>query len=87
MDQQFEDFVERNPHVVEIFVRLSLRAARSGHRVGAKAVWERMRWELVVETDEASPRLNNNYTSRMARLAMARHPELDGFFDIRELRS
>lgn len=87
LDREFNRFVERNPHVVTLFISFALRAQQRGQKIGAKAVWERLRWDLVVETDEVAPRLNNNYTSRMARLAMEREPRLDEFFETRELRT
>lgn len=52
-------------------------------------VWERARWEFVMGTDDQSSdfKLNNNYHSRYARLIMEQEDDLDGFFDLRELRS
>lgn len=57
--------------------------------MGIAMLWERMRWELTVETDSVDLgddfKLNNNYRSRYARLIMNNEPDLAGFFDIRRL--
>lgn len=87
LDRRFERFVEENPHVYREFVRFAREARRAGLRVGAKAVWERLRWELAIATTDAEWKLNNSFTSRMARLAMEREPDLAGFFETREIKS
>ena len=48
---------------------------------------EVMRWDTRLTTNGDPFKLNNSYTSRLARAAVARHPELDDFFEQRELRS
>jgi len=35
----------------------------------------------------SSPKLNNNFTSRMARKLMEEDPEFKGFFELRRLKS
>lgn len=87
LDQRFADFHAKNPQVYRALLRLARQAAARGvTRLGAKALWERLRWEVAVETTESFPTLNNNYTSRYARL-LAREPGLEGLFEVRELRS
>ena len=71
---QFRAFHEATPHVWEHIERFALEAARAGEKFGAKAVWERMRWHIRIETTE-SHKLNKNYTSRYARLSEERYPQ------------
>lgn len=87
LDEEFALWADDNERVVALFIRYALAAKRSGKKVGAKAVWERLRWELHVESTGDGPRLNNNYTALVARVAMEREPELRGFFDTRERRA
>ena len=89
-DQRFTDFNESNPHVYVELVRLARQARGAGRRkLGIRMLWERMRWTFTVETvrPEGDPKLNNDFTSRYARLIMQHEPELAGMFDLRELRS
>lgn len=86
----FEEFHARHPEVYAMFERFSLEMLAGGLNLGAKAVWERMRWEtrvgpLCVTT--RTYRLNNNFTPYYARLFMARHPEHAHAFHKRRVRS
>lgn len=87
LDESFRRFHEANPHVYDALRLVALHAARRGRRVGIKAIYERVRWEYQVQTarQEDAYKLNNNYTSRYARLLMENEPELAGFFEIRKL--
>ena len=70
------------------FIRLAIAASRSGVKVGAKEIWERLRWHYKARKAEGEEwRLNNNYTAYAARMAMERVPELRGFFSVRETKT
>ena len=83
IDDQFNDWLADHPHVVDRFIRLTRDAKNRGRRVGAKAVWERLRWE----EDLGDADLNNNLTSRVARYVMSACPDLEDYFHTRELRA
>ncbi|MDF0602101.1 hypothetical protein P1J78_15275 [Psychromarinibacter sp. C21-152] len=85
----FERFHRENPHVYDLFDRFARRLVASGETgFGAKALWERLRWEVRVETRSSEKvRLNNNYTALYARLWMERNPEHAGFFRTRQRQS
>lgn len=93
-DAAFWKFHARNPGVLELFLRFAreAKAARirrpGAPRIGAKAIWERIRWEysVVEEIDSSAFVLNNNYVSRYARLAMMKEPSLAGMFETRKLK-
>ena len=87
LQARFEQFHEANPHVYATLERLAERWLASHPKVGTKMLWERLRWELSVDTTEHRPRLNNSYTSRYARLLLARHPEWTGRIETRQLVS
>lgn len=90
IDQKFAAFHRDNPHVYATLVRLAREAKRAGKtKVGVKALWERMRWDLWLATAHGAdePKLDNNFTSRFARLIDEREPDLRGLFETRRLRA
>lgn len=56
---------------------------------GIKALWEAARYTyyLRVGPDAEGWKVNNNWTSRIARELMMNEPELEGFFELRHLRA
>ncbi len=82
---EFERYLRDNPKVYELFERYALEAAKCGKRIGAKAIWERMRWYAQVETkDPDGYKLNNNYTSWMVRKFREDHPGYGMVFSVRQ---
>jgi hypothetical protein len=85
--QAFETWVHTatGGAVANLFIRLAIGCNRRGMKVGAKAIWERLRWHYGVRKEAAERyALNNNYVAYMARFAMDRAEELKGYFDLRE---
>lgn len=87
LDAQFEEFHKNNPEVYQELVRLARQMKARGHKqIGIKMLWEVLRWERAMKTtDQTEWKLNNNYTSRYARLIMENEPDLEGFFVTRGL--
>ena len=91
-DRAFLDFHGANPQVYTSFVEyareMKYAMIRRGEKpvIGAKAVWERLRWQVVLTTTDDDFKLNNNHVSRYARLAMQREPDLAGMFNTRRLK-
>lgn len=87
IEAQFVAFHHRNPEVYDTLLVLANRWQEAGHdRVGISMLWEIVRWERGLSCEDGSTfRLNNNYRSRYARLLMANHPHLAGFFETRSL--
>lgn len=88
-DAAFEAYHAANPQIYEAVVRFSLELKRRGRwHLGMKAVFERLRWWSNVEATTGDAfKLNNNWTSRYARLVMKNEPELTGFFETRARRT
>lgn len=87
LEQKFVEFHAANPHVYERLVALARQArARGRDKLGMKMLFEVVRWEHTLRTDDPEFKLNNNYTAFYARLIMAREPDLRGIFDTREQR-
>ncbi len=91
IQNQFEQFHHKHPNVLHELARLAWQAKNQGRtKIGMKQLFEVLRWERMIAglPDEGEAfKLNNNYTSRYARLIMARYPDLEGMFDTRELRA
>lgn len=90
IEERFEQFHEANPHVAEALARLALRLRRRGRkRFGMKALFEILRYQHALQTDDpnSSFKLNNDFSSRYARLLMDEYAELEDFFETRELKS
>lgn len=86
---RFEAFHQKHPEVYKTLVRLAFELkARGFRRYGLKSLFERVRWHFQVDLDLGEDwKINNNYSSRYARKLMAEFPELDGFFELRELKA
>lgn len=89
--ERFEAFCDANPHVWLKFEEMALEAiellASKGRpkRIGAKTIWENMRWfELKHGTVGDEYLLNNSYTALMARRFQREHPEHAELFETRE---
>lgn len=89
IDARFQVFHAEHPEVYREFVRLAREARASGlPRVGAKLIAEVIRWNRLTSGKDAEGfRINNVFVSRYARLIMEREPDLEGFFETRELQS
>ena len=88
LDARFARFHAANPHVYRALVALAMPLVRAGcRRIGVKLLIEKLRYEYALATAGDEFRLNNNYTSRYARLLVADHPELRDIIEQRELRT
>ena len=88
IEEQFEAFHAANPHIMRRLVEIAWQAKAAGrNQMGIALLWERMRWDLFVESQGDEYKLNNNYRSHYARKIMADHPMLRGMFHTRELRA
>lgn len=84
--EAFYRFHADNPEVWTLFERFALEAADAGaSRIGARLVWERLRWEgLVRATRGGEPfKLNDHLVPFYARLFLQRHPEHAGLLETR----
>lgn len=61
---------------------LKLKSQGFGH-YSSDAILHRIRWHMHVERGRRDFKCNNNWTSRLARWLLSRHPEMDGFFELR----
>lgn len=76
-----------HPEVYEALRVLALQAVRAGRRrLGMRALWERMRWELELRTGDVPYKLDNCLAPGYARLLTERELELSDVFEFRGRR-
>lgn len=77
-------FIEQNPIIFETFCQRAKQLKNHGYKHGgAKDIWESMRRDARVQSNDDKIKLNNNYVTTFAILAMKRCPDLKGFFQVR----
>jgi hypothetical protein len=89
IQEAFDRFHGDHPEVETYLIALAYELRGKGYRrYGISALWERLRWHFQIEVGLGEDfKLNNNFRSRYARKIMQERPDLDGFFEIRELRA
>ena len=89
MRSQVAEFHANNPEVWKMFVGFTFEMIMSGRKhYSAKAVFERLRWEVDISRGPANTfKLNNNYPAFYARRFHRIYPEHAGFFRTRKQTS
>jgi len=83
---RFAKYHQDNPQIYRAFNLFAWEAINKGRKYyGAKALMEVVRWKTTVEGSGIF-KINNNYTSRYARMWEANNPQHEGFFRKRLLR-
>lgn len=80
---KFQTYHYDNIHVYELFKKFSLEVKSVQPFYGAKAIMERIRWEMDMSTVGDRFKINNNYTSFYARLLASESSEFEHFFKTR----
>ena len=86
LTERYAAWRELNPHIYELFKQFALEAWASGSRVGAKAIAERIRWELRIRY-RGDYKVNNSFVSRMARELIEEDERFVDWFETRRLRA
>ena len=83
--RDFQQWTKDNPKVYPMFEKYAMQAARAGKIIGAKAIVERLRWDLTFDTDgDEMYKLNNNWTAFLARKFKEAHPDFARIFATRK---
>ena len=86
LDERFALFDEANPWVADALVELADDlVAHGARRIGVKHLFEVLRWHHTRSTVGEVFKLNNNFTSRYARMLQERRPDLAGMIETRTL--
>jgi hypothetical protein len=85
--ERFVLFHQANPHVLKLVLRFAGQLRDQGRdHYGIGAIFERVRWELAITTQEDTGlKLNNNYRAYYARLVALMRPDLADLFSTRAL--
>jgi hypothetical protein len=85
---KFEEYHRKRPEVYQQLIGLVFDKYRNGRKFyGIGALFEELRWYFRIEKREEDFKLNNNYRSRYVRKLIDEFPELEDFFELRELRA
>lgn len=99
IQEAFEEFHRANPHIYEMFIFFAKELLKAGHkRISPRHILERIRWELMAPTKATRGagwhvhagkpfKINNNFSSRYARLFLEQYPKAHACVEIRELKS
>jgi hypothetical protein len=70
--------------VLLLFEQLAMQLSANGwSHYSSDAILHRIRWHYHVERDMRDFKCNNNWTSKMARWFIKRHPLMEAFFELR----
>lgn len=82
--ERFFTFHRDNPRVFKLFELYTMQAINSGRkRYGARAIVERVRWEVNITTTGSEFKIDNCHIPYYARLFAQVHPEHKDFFEFR----
>ena len=87
---KFEEFYRLNPQVYTLLESMTRELVNRGRRkIGIKMLFEVLRWNYYMETDDPNSdfKINNNYAPYYSRLLLEKHPEWEGVFELRTIRS
>ena len=88
IEERFQLFHAENPWVYREIVYMARKAKELGRkRIGMKQIFEVIRWNHAIKTRGENVKLNNNYSSRYARLIERQEPDLRDLFETRELKA
>jgi len=83
IEEKFLKFHEENPEVYRLFKKFAHQSRRFKDHFGAKAIAERIRWEVASYSIPGDFKMNNNFPSVMARMLIEEDPSFHDFFSIR----
>ena len=79
--KQFEQHHKNNPKIYKMFVEYALYAAGRRPYFSARAIFQRMRWETMIEENtQKTFKISNNWIAFYSRKFMQDYPQHKGFF-------
>jgi hypothetical protein len=86
--KKFFEFHFENPGVYDLFEKFALQAkAANRPRFSHWMIAQRIRWYTNIETTGTDYKLSNDYIAMYARLLVYAIPELEGFFQLKKMKS
>jgi hypothetical protein len=88
LQEDFDKFDRENPHIYKLFEKYSMQLFNAGRtKVGARAVFERIRWDGMVRPDAKPYKMNDHTIAYYARKFLAEHPRRAGLFELRKIKT
>ena len=89
IQEKFEKFHNKNPHVYDVLERFALEAKNKGKKkIGIDLLIQRARWEVIMNTETFDGfKINNSFSSRYVRLLIEKNPMLEDLFELRKIRT
>lgn len=85
LELQWQQCKQANPWLLPRLAEMARELKRCGHdRYGIGGLFEVLRWETRYSTGDLGLKVNNNHRAFAARDLMDQHPDLKGFFKVRE---
>jgi hypothetical protein len=79
---------QNNPHIYDLICKHAAQAMRAGHsHYGIATIWEKIRWDITVGTNDKNFKMPNNHRAYYARLWNKNFPHDPPFFREAMLRS
>lgn len=76
-----------HPRVGEMLLKFARELAARGRRFGIALLFERVRYEVLMNVDQGEEyKLNNNWRSYVARWLISQDPSLEKFMEFRKVR-
>jgi hypothetical protein len=85
--ENWKRYHSANPSFYEQFHKFAREAMRTRSKVGARLIFERMRWFEQVEKGSNLYRVCNDFSPYYARLLMLDKPEFKALFNTKSLKS
>lgn len=83
--ERFVNFHKSNPHIYRVFkVYAEAARLRGVKRIGAKAIFETIRYETSLETINSAFKVNNSFVSCYVRLLILEEPSFKDLFETRK---
>jgi hypothetical protein len=87
-ESRFREYHATNPEVYQWFKKFAFQKIRAGAKhVGAKAIFERIRFDSPVMASGDPFKVNNIFTPYYARLFMRDFPQYAGIFETRRAKA
>lgn len=83
--QMFHEYHRNHPDIWTAFEFFALKAVESRRKFGAKAIIERIRWDIVIDK-KGEFKVCNSYAPYYARAFIIKYPEHREFFRIKMVR-
>ena len=86
---KFREWLPENMRVYNAFVNFALELKRNARRdyYSARAIWERLRWQSLIEDTDPDFKLSDSSMPFVSWLSMEAEPEMKGMFQKRLAKS